>query len=125
MADIPPNRQSILAVEEASPPVLGSGEGRQVEAEDPSAHERVPQTQVSNKPEATSLLTPARAIQPPLGYAKNFRHCNCYRDYIAVDESAYGCPPVSARGFFPESFYEFVAINSVFGNFHLFLEVDR
>jgi len=92
LADIPPNRQSILAVEEASPPVLGSGEGRQVEAEDPAAHEQVPQTQVSNRLEATSLLTPARAIQLPLGYAKNFRRCNCFRDYIAVDESAYGCP---------------------------------
>ena len=23
---------------------------------------------------------------------------SCYRDYIAVDESAYGCPFVSARG---------------------------
>jgi hypothetical protein len=56
----------------------------------------VPQTQVSNKLEATSLLTPARAIQLPSGYVKNFRHCNCYRDYIAVDESAYGCPYVHA-----------------------------
>ena len=98
MADIPSYRWRVLTVEEASPPVLGSGEGRQVEAEDPAAHEWVPQTQVSNRLEATSLLTPARAIQLPLGYAKNFRHCNCYRDYIAVDESAYGCPYVSARG---------------------------
>jgi len=63
LAYISPNRQSILAVEEASPPVLGSGEGRQVEAEDPAAHEQMPQTKVSNKVEATSLLTPARAIQ--------------------------------------------------------------
>ena len=38
-------------------------EGRQVEAEGPAAHEQVPQTQVSNKLEATSLLTPARAIR--------------------------------------------------------------
>ena len=98
MADIPSNRQSILAVEEASSPVLGSGEGWQVEAEGPAAREWVPQTQVSNKLEATSLLTPERAIQLPLGCVKNFRLCNCYRDYIAVDESAYGCPYVSARG---------------------------
>jgi len=56
LADIPPNRQSILAVEEASPPVLGCGEGWQVEAEDPAAHEQVPQTQVSNKLEATGAL---------------------------------------------------------------------
>jgi len=60
------------------------------------------QTQVSNKLEATSLLTPARAIQLPLGYVKNFRHYNCCRDYIAVDESAYDCPYVHAciRTFF-------------------------
>jgi len=77
LADVPPNRQSILAVEEASPPVLGSGEGRQVEAEDPAAREWVPQTQVSDKLEATGLLTPARAILLPLGYVKNFRYCNC------------------------------------------------
>ena len=62
MADIPPNRWRVLAVEEASQPVLGSGEGRQVEAEGPAAHEQVPQTQVSNKLEATSLLTPARLL---------------------------------------------------------------
>ena len=81
---------------------MGCGEGWQVEAEGPAAHERVPQTQVSNKLEATSLLTPARAIQLPLGYVENFRRCNCYRDYIAVDESAYGCPYVHAciRTFF-------------------------
>jgi len=86
LADIPSYRWRVLAVEEASPPVLGCGEGWQVEAEGPAAREWVLQTQVSDKLEATSLLTPARAIQLPLGYAKNFRHCNCYRDYIAVDE---------------------------------------
>jgi len=50
---------------------LGSGEGWQVEAEDPAAHEQVPQTQVSNKLEATSLLTPARAIQISFGSSGN------------------------------------------------------
>ena len=98
MADIPSYRWRVLAVEEASSPVLGSGEGWQVEAEGPAAREWVPQTQVSNKLEATSLLTPERAIQLPLRCVKNFRLCNCYRDYIAVDESVYGCPYVSARG---------------------------
>jgi len=68
LAYIPSYRWRVLAVEEASSPVLGSGEGRQVEAEGPAAHEQVPQTQVSNKLEATSLLTPARAIQLPLEY---------------------------------------------------------
>ena len=63
MAVIPSGGWRVLAVEEASPPVLGSGEGRQVEAEDATAHEWVPQTQVSDKLEATSLLTPARTIQ--------------------------------------------------------------
>ena len=56
MADIPSYRWRVLAVEEASPPVLGCGEGQQVEAEDPAAREQVPQTQVSNKLEATGAL---------------------------------------------------------------------
>jgi len=71
-----------LAVEEASPPVLGSGEGWQVEAEGPAARERMPQTQVSNKLEATSLLTPARAIQGSVKSSVDSSSCQ-----LSVDKS--------------------------------------
>jgi hypothetical protein len=50
----------VLAVE-VSTPALRCEEGWQAEAGDVAARERVSQTRVSDKPDATSLLTAARA----------------------------------------------------------------